>query len=71
MSKELAKVKAKLKKEAEESDKLLEMRIHIQIMSERSKAEWSSNVKFCKCHALLRMPYLRIVHLSDGQADMF
>lgn len=64
-------MKTKSKKEAEESDKLLEMRIHTQIMSERSKAEGSSNVKFCNCDALLRILYLRIVHLSEGQADMF
>lgn len=31
----------------------------------------SSNVKFCKRHPLLRMPYPRIAHLSEAQADMF
>lgn len=31
----------------------------------------SSNVKFCKTHPLLRMPYLRIARLAEAQADMF
>ena len=67
----LTKVKTKLKKKAEESDNLLEIRIKIQVMSERSKAEGSSNRKVCRYDALLRTSYLRIAHLSKGQADMF
>lgn len=64
-------MKTKLKKEAEESGKLLEMRIQVQVMSERAKADRSPNMKFCKCDAFLRMPYLRIAYLSEQWAAMF
>lgn len=64
-------MRTKLKKEAEELVKLLEMRIQTQAISETSKAKGSSNIKLCKCDALLKMPSLRIADLSERQADMF
>lgn len=62
---------AKLKKDAEELGKLLEMRVQVQVMSKRAMASGSFDIKFCKHDVLLRTPYVEIAHLPGKWAAIF